>query len=128
MAPVFNAPPQALTFVQSTGQRGLETRPIGLRTGGHSGYAAINLAYLLGARVIILLGYDMQPSVDGRHHAAGIDRPRHPRYLQWLPLYAELRWQLAMHGVHLLNASRATAIPTEDVPRVALDLALHHYA
>ena len=31
----------------------------GIRDGGNSGYAAINLAYHLGAKTIILLGFDM---------------------------------------------------------------------
>ena len=53
-----------------TGDTGLESDPQGLRTGSNSGYQAINLAVHLGAKRIILLGYDMQP-VDGRHHFHG---------------------------------------------------------
>ena len=44
----------------NTGKTGLETMSYGLRDGGNSGYAAINLAYHLGAKRIVLLGFDMQ--------------------------------------------------------------------
>jgi hypothetical protein len=43
----------------NTGKNGLETMSYGIRDGGNSGYAAINLAYHLGAKTIILLGFDM---------------------------------------------------------------------
>lgn len=51
----------------STGQEGLETNPVALRTGSNSGYAAINLAYLYGAKRIILLGYDMKCQGEKTH-------------------------------------------------------------
>lgn len=103
-----------------TGQRGLECDPTGLRSGGHSGYAAINLAYHLGAATIVMLGYDMQPAEDGAHHYFG-EHPdgSHPRYQQWLWLYGGLTEALAREDVRLINASRRTAI--QGVPRVALE-------
>ena len=103
-----------------TGQRGLERDPTGLRSGGHSGYAAINLAYHLGAATIVLLGYDMQPAEDDTHHWFGAHPDgSHPRYQQWAGLYATLTEALASEGVRLINATRRTAIPY--VPQVALE-------
>lgn len=109
-----------------TGQTGLELDPTGLRSGGHSGYAAINLAYHLGASTIVLLGYDMKPGPDGAHHWFG-EHPdgSHPRYEQWLRLYPELCWELWQQGVRLWNASRETAIP-EEATRVSLEQVLAH--
>jgi len=48
---------------------GLSRRYGVLHRGKNSGYQAVNLAYLLGATVIILLGYDMRGSGHffGRH-------------------------------------------------------------
>lgn len=110
-----------------TGQTGLELEPTGLRSGGHSGYAAINLAYHLGARKIILLGYDMRSGPDGQHHWFGEHPDRsHPRYAQWLPYYTELSAALAQEGVTLINASRVTVIST--VRHCTLEEALHYAA
>lgn len=101
----------------------LSDDPRMLATGGHSGYAAINFAYLLGAKTIVLLGYDMQPHpVSGLHHFGG-DEPgqRHPRYHLWINRYGPLCQLLARAGVSLINCSRHTAIPAADVPRQLLD-------
>lgn len=55
-------------------QRGLSEDPQALCTGMCSGYQAINLAFLFGAKRIILLGFD-QRHINGRtHHHA-----EHPR-------------------------------------------------
>jgi len=63
-----------IRFLISTGKEGLETNPRGIRTGNNSGYQAINLAVHLGAKTIVLLGYDMKRSEDGNHHWFG-DHP-----------------------------------------------------
>ena len=96
---------------KNTGREGLEDDPDGLRTGGHSGYQAINLAVHLGARKIVLLGYDMQPGVNGEHHAEA-EHPHggHPGYLHLLPRYQTLVQPLADRGIEVINASRATAV------------------
>jgi hypothetical protein len=61
----------ALQLLQVSGQPGLDLRPGWVRTGGHSGYTAINLAVHLGATRIVLLGYDMMASPQGAHHFFG---------------------------------------------------------
>lgn len=100
-----------------------------LATGGHSGYAAINFAYLTGAKTIVLYGYDMQPSQSGPtagdHHYGG-DEPgqRHLRYHLWLPRYRPLREALDARGVRLVNCTPHTAISEMDVPRAPLDSVL----
>ena len=48
----------AVIKLNSTGKSGLDTNYNCIRNGNNSGYAAINLAYHMGARKIILLGYD----------------------------------------------------------------------
>lgn len=112
-------------LLQNTGREGIETDPTGVRTGQNSGYQAINLAVHLGARRIVLLGYDMQPAPDGRTHWFG----RHPRaleqyspYAQFIEAYHTAVAPLAALGVEVVNASRATALTM--FPRLSIELAL----
>jgi hypothetical protein len=123
LTPVWKDGTDGVRVLERTGQTGLEHDPTGLRSGGHSGYAAINLAYHLGASIIVLLGYDMQPAADGTHHwFGGHPDGSHPRYQQWIALYGELTEALAAADVRLVNATRRTAI--REVPQVTLREAL----
>jgi len=98
-----------------TGQVGLETNPGGLRSGSNSGYQAINLAYLFGAKRIILLGYDMQ-CIGGRTHWH--DRSGEPpasyfgNVLQheFLPLFSHLVAPLKEAGVEVINSTPGSAL------------------
>jgi len=102
----------------------IETDPRFLSTGGHGGWQAINLAVHLGAARIVLLGFDMCATDDGRHHFFG-EHPNntHVRYAQWLPLYDDLPHQLSAHGITIVNATRSTAI--RGIPRVDLPICLN---
>lgn len=111
-----------LKRVPGVRQPGLSCDPARLHLGGNSGYQAINLAWLMGARRIVLLGYDMQ-AAPGKTHWFG----DHPKPLQnngtfkrWIANMATIRPTL--HGVEVINCSRATAL--ECFPRADLDLAL----
>ena len=94
-----------------SGGTGIETHPGTVRTGGHSGYAAINVAVHLGAAQILLLGYDLQPGAHGAHHFFG-DHPdkSHLRYDARLAAYEALAAALAAVGVSIVNCTRRTAI------------------
>lgn len=81
--------------------------------GGNSGYQAVNLAVLSGARRVILIGFDMS-APDGRRHFFGNhDAPglsNASPYATFVnafnraaPIYAEA-------GVTILNASRRSAL------------------
>lgn len=104
----------SIQVLAHTGTDGLERAPTGLRTGGHSGYAAINLAVHLGARRIVLLGYTGGP-VRGRTHFFG----RHPgglpestteNYATFRRAYLTLVAPLAAAGVTVVNATPETGI------------------
>lgn len=93
--------------------------------GGNSGYQAINLAYLWGARAIVLLGLDCKAAPDGRAHWFGQHAaPLNARQLydNWQVRFKPLADDLARLGVPVLNASRTTAL--DCFPRVALEAAL----
>lgn len=80
---------------------------------GNSGHAAINLAFLWGARRIVLLGYDMQMTGGRSHwhhdHPWGVSPASSPTR-RWLPRYAQLATDLAAEGVEVINATRETAL------------------
>ena len=92
-----------------------------IRQGGNSGYQAINLAFLDGAREIVLLGFDMGHTFGRKHHhedhpapldnASGVD--------VWLPRFDQLAKDLQSEGVRVVNCTRFTRL--ECFPRMTLE-------
>ena len=114
-----------VTVLRNTGDKGIETDPTGLRTGRNTGAAAINLAVHLGARRILLLGYDMQARDEAHSHFFG----GHPQGLRGNSPYALFRTMigtmvepLTAAGVTVINCTRETAL--ECFPRQPLEAAL----
>lgn len=83
-----------------------------IHSGGNGGYQTLNLAYLFGAKKIVLLGFDMQET-DGRSHSHG-DHPgslnRQSNYKNWVRNYQALARDLRDAGVEVINATRQTAL------------------
>lgn len=110
--------------LKNTGMTGLETNPIGLRTGKNSGYQAINLAVHLGAKKIILLGFDMRQGPKGEDHWFGA----HPYHTAQIPYpafreaFETIVEPLKAAGVEVLNATPGSALTC--FPRVSLAEAL----
>ena len=72
-----------------------------LVTGGNSGYAALNLAYIMGSKVIHLVGYDMDPAANSE-------------YKYWSRFFDHSVPQLNAAGVKVVNHNRqshVTAFP-----------------
>jgi hypothetical protein len=96
--------------------------------GGNSGFQAINLAVLMGARRIVLTGYDMKPGADGRKHwhDAGAHVGGWPVWRRWIDNLATIRPSIEGAGlnVEIFNATRETAIPESIFPRVNLESVL----
>lgn len=108
--------PEGVNCLANTGYLGLESDPSGLRTGGenggNSGYQAINLAVHLGAKRIVLLGYDMQRT-DGKVHWFGNhpdDLRRNPPFAEFLKGYPSLIKPLRNLGIEIVNCSRVSAL------------------
>jgi len=81
---------KGVTYLQWAHFGGLSDDPAFVCTGGNSGYAAINLAYLKGAQQIQLFGYDMHPD-------------DHVLYEQWSPRFRSMIPQLKKRGVTVIN-------------------------
>lgn len=100
----------------------LSTDPTGLYTGcGNGGYQAIELGVLKGGTRIVLVGYDLKPDAQGRHHW----HEEHPVtmdggiYRFWREEYGRMAPIAKTMGIEILNASADTAL--EHFPRVELE-------
>ncbi len=85
----------------------------GRRGGQNSGLQAVGLAYLLGARRIVLAGFDCGVADDGATHFFG-EHPARLRkaspYAHMAHAFAALAPHLAAAGVEVVNASRRSAL------------------
>lgn len=84
--------------------------------GNNSGYQAINLAYLLGAKSIILLGFDMKRNA-GKTHFFGHHPYHRPEQgptdevmQRWCRNFVQLANDLHDEGVQVYNATRDTVL------------------
>ena len=104
---------------------GLSREPGTVATGGTSGYAALNLAVLKGAKRIVLLGYDYG-LIDGRHHYHDAYPWHHVANDQSWPAWAKqfdaAAPLLAAQGVEVVNASPQSAITC--FPKMSIEDAL----
>ena len=94
---------------------GIETNPLRVCWNKTSGASAVNLAYHLGVKKIVLLGFDMQ-IVDTKEnwhddHVTFGDRPNpYPKFLKPWKLIGE---DLKKKGVDIVNTCMDSAIPEE---------------
>jgi hypothetical protein len=100
-----NAARFGVTVLRQAGLNGLEPKPDGLRTGKSSGYQAVNLAVHLGARKIVLLGYDYRGLT---HYFGSHPDGSHPPHMVCLKHFATLVEPLAQLGIVVINATRHT--------------------
>lgn len=98
-------------FVRATNRPGLGEHE--LHSGGNSGYMAVNLAYLWGARRIMLLGFDMQAGPAGEKHFDG-DHPaplvQVMPFASWVRAFDLMATDLAKRGAVVINCTRRTAL------------------
>ena len=105
---------------------GLEEDPQILAHGFNSGYAAINLAYHLGASRIILLGFDMgMDGLESHFHDGYPTVPAGNKVYQdkFLPGFKQLAAATKAAGVIVLNASPYSKLTA--FPKITLEQALY---
>lgn len=96
-----------------------------LGSGGNSGFQAINLAAVSGARRVVLTGFDMSIEAGVHWHGAHVGRLTNPdaRMLKnCATLLDGAAKDLSDHGVEVVNASRQTALKA--YRRVSIEEAL----
>lgn len=106
----------AFNFIKSIAGVGLSDEA--LVRGNNSGYQAINLAYILGAKKLLLLGYDMKGR--GEHWFGRHDREKglsdSTDYGSFISHFERMHPE--NYGLKLINCSRDTAL--ECFPRMSL--------
>jgi hypothetical protein len=95
--------------LKKTGETGLELDPTGLRAGRNSGYQACGLAFHMGARRILLLGYDMRSNGKDHFFGAHPDSSK-PPYAICLQRFATLVDPLKAAGVTIVNCTPGSAL------------------
>lgn len=104
---------------------GLDESGYYLCHGNNSGYAAINLAYLLGVKQIILLGYDMKNDGVKGHYHDGYPVPTTADKVykdQFIPGFTILADLLKQKGIKVYNASIHSEILVW--PKISIEKAL----
>ena len=104
---------------------GLEEDPQTLAHGFNSGYAAINLAYHLGAKRIILLGFDMANDGTETHFHDGYPTRAAGNEVytdKFLPGFKQLKSEIKPKGIHVLNASPYSKLNV--FPKITIEQAL----
>lgn len=91
---------------------GLSADPARLATGWHSGFQALNLAILAGAKTIILLGYDGKPGAEGRVHFFGEHpSPTNPAIFEHMRRsFSAAENSIKALGVRVINCAPGSAI------------------
>jgi len=106
-------PDKSVICMENGGRYGVSLEWPYLRTGDNSGYQAVNLAILLGAKKIILTGYDMDYDAQGKSHWFGnhktLINPPINRLKQFAANFNTLADDL-MDDIKIINCSIHTKI------------------
>lgn len=90
---------------------GLCRNRFAIHTGGNSGYQAIGLAHLFGARTILLVGYDMQRTGGKAHffgdHPEKLGQGNPATMAHYFPALGE---ELKAEGIDVINCTTQTAL------------------
>lgn len=90
----------------------LSENPNGIHTGSNGGYQALNIAYLAGAKRILLLGYDMRYTGGKSHWHAGhpVKVPEQHYSGMYAKKFDTMLPQLKARGVEVINCSLGSTI------------------
>jgi hypothetical protein len=103
------------TRIRGSARDGLGTQEC--HTGSNGGHAALNIAFLWGAKRIILLGYDMKLGPNGEKHFHA-DHPtpciQTQLFEQWIRRFESTARDLKKLGVEVLNCTPGSALPWFD--------------
>lgn len=112
-----------INWVRQDAKPGLGTT--NLRVNGNSGFGAINLAYLFGARRILLLGFDMREVKGRKHWHADHPAPcvQSMPFKEWLHKGALLAKELKVAGCEVVNCTPGSALTVFPLSTIEKELA-----
>lgn len=97
----------------------LSTNPKFIECGRNSGFGALNLAFLMGAKEIYLFGYDYQPDSYYCPERYTHKKPEsQAHWPTWAKLYDPIAYQFKAAGVAVFNASPTSTITA--FPKITL--------
>lgn len=100
-----------IVILRNMGEAGLELDRTSLRNYQNSGSAAINLAVHLGAKRILLLGYDMRASSKGlTHFFERSPQPIRSPYIRFRQLTKTMVEPLREAGIEVINCTPKSAL------------------
>lgn len=106
---------------------GISTNPKKINWNKNSGSSAINLAYLLGARRVILIAFDMQFGQSKTHNWHAEHKKKRPKnwnpFPRFLDPFAELAKDAKVLGLEIINANPDSAI--EVFPKMKLEAVIN---
>jgi hypothetical protein len=112
-----------IIFVKSTSKRGIDLRPEFICHGNNSGYGAINVAFHLGARRIVLLGFDMTSKNGQTHWHDGYPRRHnHNVYLRLHAMFEALQKEALALDLEIVNANPSSEL--QCFPKIGLEEAM----
>lgn len=121
--PVHTFFPRQLRLIKRQTSPFLSNDPTIITSGGTSGFGALNVAYLKGAKLVVLFGYDYSDT-NGTWHAndAHYD-PNHyynpSNWIEWASAFNNITPQLKEKGVEVVNASQRSGISA--FPKVSIE-------
>lgn len=104
-------PPEGVFTLENGGRDGFDDRPTHLRTGQNSGFQAVHLAAHLGAKTILLFGFDMHER-QGKHFCGtpapeiDTDSPYH----DFLNYFQSSASQFKLRGHEIFNCTKGSAL------------------
>jgi hypothetical protein len=104
-------------------QYGISENPKQIIWCDHSGGAAINVAYLTGAKRIMLLGFDMCRGKDGKSHWHGFYGSPKVQYDRFILSFTKIADDLKRLGIEILNVNLNSKI--NEFPKVGINQILN---
>lgn len=124
-----NVYPNCPKFVQVLrwgGAEGFDDRPGYVRWGGSGGYQALHLAVSLGAKRVLLFGYDCHGGHWHGPHPDKLGNPVDRTFRGWIQAFKKIAPELAKRGVEVVNCtpgSKLLCFPFNLLPFRVLELA-----
>jgi hypothetical protein len=102
--------PAGIFMLRNARQRGISSDPEAICTGSNSGYQAINIAILAGAKRVVLIGFDCRDVGAKSHFFGDHEDKTKPPYATVTDSFKSMAGAAENLGIEILNATPGTAL------------------